>query len=374
MVKDSIKILIVDDMSIIIDIIISHLDEMGQNFIYLKASNGRDACKIALQSNPDLIIMDWEMPKMTGIDALSLLKKKEQTKNIPVIISSGFSDAENVRQALETGAIDYIRKPIDPIELIARVRSVLALSSSINALRQKQIELEKEQEKVEKILKGIIPEKIFNEVKETGSSKPQRYKNTSVMFTDLVGFTQKTCSMSPKRLIDELNDIFSTFDRIISKNNCTRIKTIGDGYLAVSGLSQGAENHANNLVSAAIDFRNYIIERNKTHRTKWEITIGINSGDIIGSLIGYENFLFDIFGENVNTASRIQSQCTPMDIAVSTSTYNLTKDNFTYSNKGVVNLKGMRGIQIYNCINDEIKEFESNKLVESQSQKKELVK
>ncbi|MCW3788572.1 adenylate/guanylate cyclase domain-containing protein [Plebeiibacterium sediminum] len=374
MVQDSIKILIVDDMSIIIDIIISHLDEMGQNFIYLKASNGRDACKIALQSNPDLIIMDWEMPKMTGIDALSLLKKKEQTKNIPVIISSGFSDAKNVRQALETGAIDYIRKPIDPIELIARVRSVLALSSSINALRQKQIELEREQEKVEKILKGIIPEKIFNEVKESGYSKPQRYKNASVMFTDLVGFTQKTCCMSPKRLIDELNDIFSAFDRIISNHNCTRIKTIGDGYLAVSGLPQSDENHAINLVCAAIDFRNYIIQRNKTHRTNWEITIGINSGDIIGSLIGYENYLFDIFGENVNTASRIQGQCTPMDIAVSESTYNLTKHAFNYQSKGVVNLKGMRGIQIYNFLNNRIEAIGSDCIVESQLKKKELVK
>ncbi len=356
MQNESTKILLVDDMSIIMDIIISHLDKMCQNFTYLKASNGRDACKIAIQHNPDLIIMDWEMPKMTGIDALNLLKKNDRTKDIPVIISSGFSDAKNVKQALDSGAIDYIRKPIDPIELIARVRSVLALNSSIKALKHKQIELEKEQQKVEKILKGFIPEVILNEIKVSGSSKPQRYKNSSVMFADLVGFTQKTSSMSPKRLIDELNDIFSAFDKIIIKHKCVRIKTIGDAYLAVSGLPDSNKKHASNIVKAAIDFRNYIIKRNKKHHTQWDITIGINSGDIIGSLIGYENYLFDIFGENVNTAARIESQCNPMDIAVSNSTYDLTKNIFNYNDKGIVTLKGMKGIQIFNCVNKEINE------------------
>ncbi len=352
MQKDSVKILLVDDMSIIIDIIISHLNEMGQEFTYLKANNGRDACKLAVQSNPDLIIMDWEMPKMTGIDALSHLKKNEKTKDIPVIISSGFSDAKNVRQALETGAIDYIRKPIDPVELIARVRSVLALNTSIKALKQKQIELENERLKVENILKGIIPEKVFNDIKITGESKPHRYKNSSVMFADLVGFTEKTCCMSPKRLINELNDIFSAFDKIIKKNKCTRIKTIGDAYLAVSGLPVENSNHAFNIVNAAIDFRNYIIKRNETHHTKWEITIGINSGDIIGSLIGYENYLFDIFGETVNAAARIESQCKPMDIALSNTTYHLIKNQFNFESKGFVELKGMKKTEIYNCISN----------------------
>ncbi len=345
-----IKILLVDDMSIITDIIISHLDMMDQNFIYFKANNGRDACKIALQAQPDLIIMDWEMPKMNGIDALNLLKKKEETKDIPVIISSGFSEAINVQKALEAGALDYIKKPIDSIELIARVRSVLALTSSIKALKQKQYELETERYKVEKILNGIIPEMVLDEIKKNGHSKPKRYKHASVIFADLVGFTQKTRSMSPKRLINELNDIFSAFDKIIKKHKCTRIKTIGDAYLAVSGLPEENMNHAQNILNAAIDFRNYILFRNKTNIIKWEITIGINSGDVIGSLVGLENFLFDIFGKNVNAASRIENQCSPMDIAVSESTYELTKEQFIFGPKEKAMLKGIGEVCIYNVL------------------------
>ena len=350
MLEKPYKILLVDDMSIIMDIIISHLEEMGQSFIYLKATNGRDACKIARNALPDLIIMDWEMPKMTGIDALNLIKKHPSTKDIPVIISSGFSDAENVKTALDAGAIDYIKKPISPVELIARVKSTLALTSTISALKQKHAELEDERHKVEKILEGLIPKKILHEIKETGTSKPQRYKNASVMFTDLVGFTKKTTTMSPKRLINELSDIFSAFDRIICKYNCTRIKTIGDAYLAVCGLPDENENHAKHLIQAAIEFRQFILERNIVNPVKWEITIGINSGDVIGSLIGVENYLFDVFGENVNTASRIQTSCTPMNIAVSNNTYNLTKDDFIYEHQGKVNLKGMKEVDVFHVM------------------------
>ncbi|SMO74440.1 Adenylate cyclase, class 3 [Saccharicrinis carchari] len=348
MTPSSLKILLVDDMAIILDIIILHLDTMNQDFTYLKANDGRSACKIAQQSKPDLILMDWEMPKMNGIDALMLMKKNESIKDIPVIIMSSFTD---VRKALEAGAVDYIKKPIDPTELIARVQSAINLTQSFKALIEKQEELELERQKVERILKGLLPPKILEEIKETGNSKPKRYKNATVMFTDLVGFTAKTTSMSPKRLINELNDIFSSFDKIITKNRCTRIKTIGDAYLVASGLPEEDENHASNIIRAAIEFRQFILERNMLSSIKWEITTGINSGEIVGSLIGLENYLFDIFGENVNTASRIQHQCSPMDIAVSTSTYELTSEDFIFEKQGVVSLKGMNKMEIYNVMN-----------------------
>ncbi len=348
MTSSSLKILLVDDMAIIMDIIILHLQTTDQEYSYIKASNGRDACKIAQQLKPDLILMDWEMPKMNGIDALRLMKKNESIKHIPVIIMSSFTD---VKKALEAEAIDYIKKPIDPTELIARVQTAIGLSQSFKALMQKQQELELEQQKVERILKGLLPPKILDELKETGNSIPKRYKNATVMFTDLVGFTEKTTTMSPKRLINELNDIFSSFDKIIIKNRCTRIKTIGDAYLAVSGLPEEDENHAKNIIQAAIEFRQFILERNVLNSIKWEITTGINSGEVVGSLIGHENYLFDIFGKNVNTAARIQHQCSPMNIAVSSTSYDLTSNDFIFDSQGAVSLKGMNKIDIYNVMN-----------------------
>ncbi len=352
MSKSKIKILLVDDMDIIIEIIISHLKTMGQDFIYLKAHNGRDACKMASQNIPDLIIMDWEMPKMNGIEALGLLKKNNLLKDIPVIISSGFSDSINVRQAMDAGAIDYIRKPIDSIELIARVKSVLALQNKFNELKKKQIEFEIEKKKVEKMLEGLMPPKILEEIKHTGTSKPKRYKSSSVMFIDLVDFTTKSKQMSPKRLINELNDIFSSFDKIIAKNKCTRIKTIGDAYLAVCGLPEETEQHHQRIINAAFLCMEFITRRNTFNPIKWELRIGINSGEIIGSLIGFENYLFDVFGETVNTAARIQSFVNPMVIACGKNTYEQTKNDYIFESYGNPNLKGLGEVGIYHIIEE----------------------
>jgi len=346
------KLLLVDDMDVILDVIIIHLDEFEQNFEYVRASNGREACKLALLEQPDLILMDWEMPVMNGIEALGILKKNARTKDIPVVILSGFTESDNVKVALETGALDYIRKPIDSVELIARVRSVLVLNSAFEALKKKSRELVIEREKVEKILRGVIPSQVINEIKDSGQIKPKRYKHASVMFADLVGFTQKTNKMSPKRLIDELNDIFSAFDRIVANNNCTRIKTIGDAYLAVAGLPIEDDDHAKNLVNAAIEFRRFIAQRNKTKNIEWDLTVGVNSGSIIGSLIGHENFLFDIFGDSVNVAARLQGQCLPMRIAISESTYYGVYKYYNCSLKGNVEMKGVGSMNVYNIIDD----------------------
>ncbi len=350
MKKSKIKILLADDIPTFIDTITSHLDTIGNDFTYIRASNGRDACKKALRNIPDLIIMDWDMPQMNGIEAMKFLKKNHILKDIPVIFSSGFTGSENVKDAMEAGAIDYIKKPIDSIELIARVKSVLALQNSIKNLKIKQEELNSEREKVEKLLKGLMPAKIVDEIKATGTSRPRSYRCASVMFIDLVGFTKKSTQMSPRRLISELNDLFSSFDHIITINNCIRIKTLGDGYLAVCGLPEVNEDHANLIISAAFDLKEYIQIRNKTNPIKWKIRIGINSGPIIGSLIGFENYLFDVFGATVNAASRIQKNADPMEISCGKNTVNLTRDNYLFSYNGKSELKGLGEVDIFNII------------------------
>jgi adenylate cyclase len=173
---------------------------------------------------------------MTGIDALIRIKRNESTQDIPILIASAFSDSKNIYQALQAGAIDYIRKPIDSVELIARVRSVLTLSSAFNKLKEQRALLQEERQRNEQILKGYLPEQIVAEIADQGYAKPQRHKHTTILFADLVDFTTNTNSMSAKRLFDELNEIFPAFDKLTRFNNCIKIKTIGDAYVAACGL------------------------------------------------------------------------------------------------------------------------------------------
>ena len=331
-------------MPVINELISSVLLKKNQNYLLFTANNGRDACRLAAIHLPNLIIMDWEMPEMSGLEALYRLKKNESTKDIPVIISSGFTQAENVQKALEAGAIDYIRKPIENIELTARVQSVLALSNAFAKIIEKNSLLAIERKRTESLLRGYLPDQLADEILNQGFSKPKRYKNVSVLFADLVNFTNKTNSMSPQRMFDELNEIFPSFDNIMKANDCTKIKTIGDAYIAACGLPEKDVDHAKKTTKAAIDMRNYLIQRNKSNHTQWEIRIGIHSGDVYGGLIGKDVFHFDVFGDTINTSARMQQNCNPMQINISAETMELLGDNYKVIERAAIQVKG-KGMQ-----------------------------
>jgi class 3 adenylate cyclase/CheY-like chemotaxis protein len=341
---DPIKILIVDDMSVITELIASVLLEQNPNYKLITANNGRTACKLAVTEEPNLIIMDWEMPEMSGLEALTRLKKNESTKEIPVIISSGFTQAENVQKALEAGAVDYIRKPIENIELTARVQSVLALSNAFIKIREKNCLLAIERQRTESLLRGYLPEQLAEEILNQGFSKPKRYKNVSVMFADLVNFTTKTNAMSPKRMFDELNEIFPAFNSIMKDHNCTKIKTIGDAYMAACGLPEEDSGHATKMVRAATEMIKFLLSRNKVHHTQWEIRIGIHSGDVYGGLLGKDYYHFDVFGDTINTSARMQQYSEPMKINVSAETNILLKNYYKTTEREPVTVKG-KGVQ-----------------------------
>lgn len=341
------KILVVDDMSIITDLISSVLTETNKEIQTIKAYNGRTACKIALSEQPDLIIMDWEMPEMSGYEALTKLKKNETTKDIPVIISSGITHAGNVQKALEAGAIDYIRKPIERVELIARVQSVLALSDAFKKIKENNVLLAEERHRTESLLRGYLPEQLAEEILNQGFSKPKRYRNVSVLFADLVNFTVKTNTMSPKRMFDELNEIFPAFNDIMLQLGCTKIKTIGDAYMAACGLPKENPDHAIRMTEAAIAMRDFLLVRNKTNEVKWEIRIGIHSGDVYGGLIGKDYYQFDVFGDSINTAARMQQYSEPMRINVSSETYQLISKRFGTIEREAVMVKGKGEQRMY---------------------------
>ncbi|MFT3740336.1 MAG: adenylate/guanylate cyclase domain-containing protein [Breznakibacter sp.] len=334
------KILIADDMQIIAELIASLLEGLSDDIEYLFATNGKEACKLALNESPDLIIMDWEMPEMNGIDALTRIKRNELTQDIPILISSAFSDSESIYKALQAGAIDYIRKPIDSVELIARVRSALTLSSAFHKLKEQTYLLNEERARSEQILRGYLPEELVYEITHQGFSKPQRYKNVSILFADLVDFTTNTTCMSAKRLFDELNDIFPAFDKITRHNRCIKIKTIGDAYLAACGLPKPNENHALHVAQLAIEMRNYIAERNKVNPFKWKIRIGISLGNVFAGLIGKDFFHFDVFGDTINTAARMQQYTAPMQINLSEETSKLISAHYKTIERVPIQVKG----------------------------------
>ena len=341
---DTIKILIVDDMRIISELIASLLSELNEPFQFIYADNGKEAYKIALASMPDLIIMDWEMPVMSGYDALMRMKKDQTLKDIPVIISSAFDNSDTIRLALEGGAIDYVRKPIDSIELVARVRSVLTLSSTYKALREQSKLLSEERSRNEKLIRGYLPEVVVDEIMHNGYNRPKRYKEVSILFADLVDFTSATNKMSCAHLFNELNDIFPVFDEIMQRHGCMKIKTIGDAYMASCGFPVPDSQHALKLARAAEDMMDFLRMRNNQQHDCWRLRIGICSGDIYAGLIGKDYFRFDVFGDTVNMAARMQQHSDPMQINVAEKTYLRIKNHYNVIERVPFKLKG-KGVQ-----------------------------
>lgn len=188
---------------------------------------------------------------------------------------------------------------------------------------QKNAQLQTQKEKTNSLLQNILPDSVIDELKTQGKSPAKNYDNMSVLVSDIVDFTKTTTRLSPYFLINELNDIVSEFDKITEKYNCIRIKTIGDAYMAVCGLPEENENHAQNLLLCAQDFIAYLQERNKTAETKWNIRIGIASGSVIAGIVGKKKYLYDIFGSPVDYAVALQNACRPMHIRLAPKTYRL---------------------------------------------------
>ncbi len=312
-------ILIVDDSQLDIELLSAIITKNEPFTTIVVANSGDEACQQAVRHQPDLIIMDWEMPGVTGIEALRTLKKNELTRELPVILMSGISFTAKITEAFQAGAADFIQKPVNPEELLARAEAVLKNYGNYKTLKDQANQLTLANDRNERILRSILPWPILMQIKEYGAIPPRRYRDCVAIFIDMVDFTTKTGKMSPAVLLRELNELFNGFDHVLDQHFCTRIKTVGDAYIAVCGMFYSPDNIAVEAAHAAVKIREYIMERNKNNDIKWEIKIGLYNGDIIGSSVSPSNLNFDIFGETVNMASRFQSMCEPMQINVSES-------------------------------------------------------
>jgi len=231
---------------------------------------------------------------------------------------------------------------------ISKQRQAEYLLESYSKMAEKNArDLEHEKERAERLLLNIMPKAVFEEMKDYGTVTPQLFEEASILMIDFVGHTEMEISRDPAALVTELNDMFTVFDRITDMFNCERIRTMGDGYLAVSGLPDATPDHAHNLARVALRMLRYIEKRNSAHAEAWHCRIGINSGPVIGSLVGVQKYVYDIFGPGINMAARMETLSEPMKITVSERTYQLIKDDFELTDRGKFEVKGFGEQSLY---------------------------
>jgi len=216
-----------------------------------------------------------------------------------------------------------------------------------NMVRMRTRELEEEKNKSDELLMNILPESAVNELKEKGVVEPREFKNCSILFTDFKGFTWTASVLPADKLVSELNDIFASFDNIMVKYGLEKLKTIGDAYMAACGLPIEREDHAIRVIEAAFAMQEYISRRNETSAIKWEMRLGIHSGQVVAGVVGVKKFTYDIWGDTVNIAARMESSGEPGKINISAFTYMLVRDYYECEYRGKVEAKGKGKIDMY---------------------------
>lgn len=209
---------------------------------------------------------------------------------------------------------------------ITRIRELETMIETYSSMVERNTrEIEREKERVEKLLLNIMPRNVYEEYKTFGVVTPQRYDPVSVVSVDFIDFDGMADSVGPSVMVSEMNDIYASFDRIGEQFGCERIKTVGDAYVGICGLPEPIDNHASAAVNSALRFVRYLKRRNDTHDHKWTCRIGIASGNVIGSVVGIQKYVYDVFGPAVNLAQRLRRRAEPMGIvstAISSSDLN----------------------------------------------------
>ncbi len=318
------RILVVDDTPANIQALASTLKEKGYQISV--ATNGRQALEVVERVRPDLILLDVMMPEMDGFETCRRLKASAATNDIPVIFLTARTETTDIVRGFELGAVDYVPKPFNAHELLARVNTHLTMDR-----------LHRENER---LLLSILPASIAARLKSDDAAIADHFPEVSVLFADIVNFTVMSGGMSPKPLVSLLNDLFTQFDELAHVHQVEKIKTIGDCYMAVCGVPDLRADHAAALAEMALEMIECVKRFNQERDSTLQIRIGLNTGPVVAGVIGRSKFIYDLWGDTVNTASRMESTGLPDRVQVTEAMQRVLASQFELESRGEVEVKG----------------------------------
>jgi adenylate cyclase len=324
------RILIVEDAPANILALKSVLSERGYQISAV--TSGREAINVLDRVRPDLILCDVMMPGMDGFETCQHIKTSTNWREIPLIFLTSQIESTDIVRGFALGAVDYVAKPFNAAELLARVGTHLALDR-----------LHRENQR---LLLNVLPASIAAKLKSNVGIIADGFDDVSVLFADIVGFTSLSARLSPTALISMLNRVFSNFDELAEANGVEKIKTIGDAYMAAGGLTEPHSDHLAAMGTMALA----MLERVEELSREFEglgLRIGLHTGRVTAGVIGIRKFTYDIWGETVNLASRLESQGEPGGVHVSETVFDRLTGLFSFEERGEVELKGVGTTRTY---------------------------
>ena len=326
-------------------------DQEAACYYLYKAYNAQGNLKESLAYlEQSLVLTDSIKAEESGIK----LRQIEFSKQV---LQDSIASAERER-LVEVAHQDEIRneeKNRNISLIIAGLVLLLAggLFFRLRYVRKSKAILKIERDRSENLLLNILPAEIAQELKDKGQADARDFDMVSILFTDFKGFTEQSAKLSAKELVDEINTCFEAFDGIMGKYNIEKIKTIGDAYMAAGGLPVPAEDSIKNTVLAALEMQDFIGKRKADMNAKglpaFEMRVGIHTGPVVAGIVGVKKFQYDIWGDTVNTAARMESAGEVAKVNISQATFELLKlnPNFSFENRGKIKAKGKGEMEMY---------------------------
>ncbi|MBI3244804.1 MAG: response regulator [Chloroflexi bacterium] len=333
--------LVVDDNQMNRDMLSRRLKQLGHNFAL--AENGREALDKLKAESFDLVLLDIMMPEMNGYEVLEHMKADGDLRHIPVIMVSAVDEVDSVVRCIELGADDYLPKPFNPVLLKARVSACLEKKRLRDQEQAHMQAIAAEKKRADDLLRVILPDTIVEELKATNAVRPRRYENVAVMFCDIVEFTNYCDRREPEEVLDYLQNLVGIFEEIAERYQLEKIKTLGDAFMATAGLLEPVENPVLNCVKCGLE----MVAITPTVPPRWQLRVGVNIGPVIAGVVGKRQYLFDVWGDTVNTAARVEALGLPNAVNVSQAAWERIAHLCHTQGIGRVQVKGKGEMEMY---------------------------
>lgn len=341
----TIKLLIVDDIEDNRVALKMRLALIGYENI-AEASNGAEALSALRSGDYDLMLLDVMMPEMDGFDVLTEMKSDTMLRDLPVIMVSALDDMASVIRCLELGAVDYLTKPFDATLLKTRIDSY-AERIQLKAQEAQYLQsVEAERSRANELLAAVLPRQIARILKSNRTLPPIRYDDVSILFCDIVGFTSYAEEHPPEIVFAHLESLIDGFERIADEHGLMKVKTIGDAIMMAGGLLTELDEPVKATTACALA----MTEAARAHESGWQVRIGIDHGPVVSGVIGRTQFQFDVWGDTVNTASRIQSIAAPDAVNLSGRAWQHLRHAARGRSLGMVEMKGKQPIEVVECL------------------------
>ncbi len=304
-------ILVVDDDAFNRDLLARRLGSQGHTVA--EAADGEAALAMVAHRPFDLVLLDIVMPGLTGFDVLERLKADDRTRDLPVILISGVSELDSVVAGIQMGAEDYLPKPYNAVLLDARIGACLEKKRLRDRERKYLAEIEIERKFSNDLLRVILPEEIVHELRTTQTVKPRRHENVAVLFADVVGFTTWSNRHEPEEVVAYLQQAVTSWEESAAREGMLKIKTIGDAFMATSGLLRPVPDPVERCIRCGLE----MIEATRRLEAGWNLRVGVHWGPVVAGKLGNRQYSFDLWGDTVNTAARMESHGEPGRINLS---------------------------------------------------------